>query len=114
MEEVIINPEYKKLIEEIKKLKEEVVNLYEERDRLIYHECRNIETEYMSKVGTLEYKVYEFQCKLLRIKRKIELYQACINRQEEIDEQDIEEKLDEEYKEYEEKLSKMADNLRNA
>ena len=65
MEEIIISPEYKKLIEDIKKLKDEISILYEEKHQLIYHECRNIETEYMSKIGTLEYKVYEFQCKLL-------------------------------------------------
>lgn len=114
MEEIIISPEYKKLIEDIKKLKDEISILYEEKHQLIYHECRNIETEYMSKIGTLEYKVYEFQCKLLRIKRKIELYQMYINRQEEIDEKAIEEKLDREYKEYEEKLEQMSENLRNA
>ena len=67
MSDIIINPEYLKLIEEVKQLKEDIASLYEERDELIYHICRNIETEYMSKIGVLEYKLYEFQCKILRL-----------------------------------------------
>ena len=82
MSNVIINPEYLKLIEEIKQLKEDIASLYEEKDELVYHTCKNIETEYMSKVGVLEYKLYEFQCKILRLKRKIELYQINIKRKE--------------------------------
>lgn len=114
MSDIIVSPEYLKLIEEIKQLKEDLASLYEERDELIYHICKNIETEYMSKVGVLEYKLYEFQCKILRIKRKIELYQQKINRQEKIDDSEIEKKLDIEYKEYEEKLNKMSNDLQDA
>ena len=54
MDNIIISPEYLKLIEEIKKLKEDIASLYEERDELIYHICKNIESEYISKVGILE------------------------------------------------------------
>lgn len=114
MSEIIISPEYLKLIEEVKQLKEDIVSLYEEKDELIYHICRNIETEYMSKVGVLEYKLYEFQCKILRLKRKIELYQMKINRQEVPNEKEIEEKLDVEYKKYEEKLNKMSNDIQDA
>ena len=58
---------------DIKQLKEDIASLYEEKDELLYHTCKIIETEYMSKIGVLEYKLYEFQCKILRLKRKIEL-----------------------------------------
>ena len=114
MSDIIISPEYAKLVEEIKQLKEDIVNLYEERDELTYHICKNIETEYMSKIGILEYKLYEFQCKILRIKRKIELYQLKINRQECPNEEEIEKELEDEYKEYTEKLEKMSSELQSA
>ena len=114
MSNVIINPEYLKLIEKIKQLKEDIASLYEEKDELVYQTCKNIETEYMSKVGVLEYKLYEFQCKILRLKRKIELYQINIYRQEIPNEKEIEEKLDIEYKEYEKKLNKMSNDIQEA
>jgi len=114
MDNIIINPEYLKLIEEVKQLKENIANLCEERDELLYHICKNIETEYMSKVEILEYKLFEFQCKIWRLRRKIELYQMKINRQEIPNNKEIEEQLDSEYKEYEEKLNNMSSDLQEA
>lgn len=114
MSDIIISPEYLILVEDVKQLKEDIASLYEEKDELVYHICKNIETEYMSKVGVLEYKLFEFQCKILRLKRKIELYQIKINRQEVPNENEIEEKLDIEYKEYEEKLNRMSSDLQDA
>ena len=114
MSDIIISPEYLRLIEEVKQLKEDIASLYEEKDELGYHICKNIETEYMSKVGILEYKLFEFQCEILRLKRKIELYQIKINRQEIPNEKEIEEKLNIEYKEYKQKLNQMSNDLQDA
>lgn len=74
---------------------------------MLFHTCEKIKSEYMSKIGVLEYKVYEFQCKYLRLKRKVELYQAKINRQEKIDEKEIEKQLDIELAEYQKKIEQM-------
>lgn len=114
MSDIILNPEYQKLNKEIKKIKQDVADLYEEKDELVFHICKNIETEYMSKIGVLEYKLYEYQCRLLRLKRKIELYQMLINRQEEPNEERIEEILDTEYREYEEKLNNLFNEIQSA
>lgn len=108
---IIISPEYLKLLEEVRQLKENIINLYEEKDEIVYHICRNIETEYMSQVGILEYKLFELQCGILRLKRKIQLYQIKINRQETPNEKEIDEQLDTEYKEYQEQLNKMSNDL---
>lgn len=111
MNEIILNPEYANLIKQITQLKNDIADLYQEKDELLYHICKNIEAEYMSKIGTLEYKLYEFYCKILRLRRKIELYRVYINRQEKINKEEIERKLDEEYKKYEEQLQKMSADL---
>ena len=114
MKEIVINPEYEKLIKEVKQLKEEISNLYEEKEQLKYHTCKNIETEYMTKIGIYEYKAYEVQCKILRIRRKIQLYQLKINRQEKPNEEEIEKQLEIKYKKYQEKLEKMVENIQKA
>ena len=41
--------------------------------------------QYMLALGAIEYKLFETQCKMLRLKRKIELIQAKLNRQEKPD-----------------------------
>ena len=111
MNDINMNSEYYKLTEEVKQLKEDIASLYEEKDELVYHICKNIEAEYMSKVGILEYKLYEFNCKILRLKRKIELYQQKINMQELPDENEIENKLDKEYSQYEKKLNSISNTI---
>lgn len=111
MNDINMNSEYYKLTEEVKQLKEDIASLYEEKDELVYHICKNIEAEYMSKVGILEYKLYEFNCKILRLKRKIELYQQKINMQELPDENEIENKLDKEFSQYEKKLNSISNTI---
>ena len=58
----------------------------------------------MLALGSLEYKLFETQCKMLRLKRKVELIQAKLNQQEKPDISEIEEQLDEEFAEYQDLL----------
>lgn len=107
MSNIILNPEFESLVKEIEELKNQISILIEEKDQLLHHDCKLIKAEYMSKIGILECKIYEFQIKYLRLKRKIELYQVYINRQETPDTKQIEEQLEIEYKEYTEKIQDM-------
>jgi hypothetical protein len=102
---LIPHPDYEKLTADIQTLQEEINALVLDRDELLYHVCKNIETEYMLKIGALEYKVYEAQCNILRLKRKIEIIQSKINLQQPVVITLIEVQLDEEYKEYTQKLA---------
>lgn len=114
MNNIILNPEFENLVKEIEELKIQIANLIEERDQLFYHDCKLIKAEYMSKIGVLEYKVYEFQMKYLRLKRKLELYQVYINRQELPNETEIENQLEAEYQEYEQKIKDMYEDVQNS
>ncbi|MEI6579360.1 MAG: hypothetical protein WCN92_07830, partial [Eubacteriales bacterium] len=98
----------------IVELKSQISALLLERDELRCHICKNIEAEYMVKIGTLEYKAFEFYCKTLRIKRKIELIQAKLNRQETAILPLIEQQLDKEYAEYEQMLKDRLDTINSA
>jgi hypothetical protein len=56
---LIPHPDYEKLTVDIQTLQEEINALVLDRDELLYHICKNIETEYMLKIGAMEYKVYK-------------------------------------------------------
>lgn len=94
----------KKLRDDVKKLKVELSTLLLEQDELLFVQCKNIETIYMLNLGNLEYKIYELELILLRIKRKISIIQAKKNHQEVINQVAIESILDEEFEDYQQKL----------
>lgn len=80
---VVPFPEFAALKAEVEKLRVEISMLLLERDELRFVICKNIETAYMLALGSLEYKAFELNCNVLRIKRKIDRkrlrYQPLIN-----------------------------------
>lgn len=111
---IIIFPDFEKLKNEVEKMRTELSMLLLERDELRFVICRNIETDYMLKLGGIEYKAYEAQCAVLRLKRKIELIQAKRNRQEKVILSAIEKILDNEFAEYQKKLDEQIGKMNNA
>lgn len=115
---VIVFPDFEKLKNEVEKMRTELSMLMLERDELQFVICQNIETEYMLKLGSIEYKAYEAQCAALRLKRKMELIQSKKNRQEKIILSAIEEVLNTEFTEYQklldEQINKMTDALKRS
>jgi len=99
-----VDPVIEKLKSEIEKLRTQLSMLVIEHDELALIECKHIEMAYMLAVGGLEYKVYETECAILRLKRKVELIQAKKNRQEKIEVSKIEEILDSEFADHKAKL----------
>lgn len=82
---IILFQNFEELKEQVEKLRIELSMLVLEKDELQFVECENIETAYLLLFGALEYKVYEAQCSMLKLKRKVELIQASKNRQEKVD-----------------------------
>ena len=111
---VIVFPDFEKLKSEVEKMRTELSMLLLERDELQFVICKNIETEYMLKLGSIEYKAYEAQCAALRLKRKIELIQAKKNRQEKVIISAIEETLDTEFAEYQKQLDEQINKMNDA
>ena len=111
---VIINPEYENILNKITKEKESLTEAIMTYDDLVYHECRVLEMEYMLKFGVYENKKYEIYIKTLRIKRKIELLQASINKQEPLDIDAAEKRLDIEFEEYQKKIQENFNKMNDA
>ncbi len=104
---VILSPEVEKYKETIQKLRTELSMLFFRRDELKYVECPNIEMQYMHAIGGLEIKVYELYCESMRLKRGIEIIQAMKNHQESISIPKMQEILDSEFAEYQEKMNEQ-------
>lgn len=111
---IIVLPEFQQLKETVERLRTELSMLMLERDELKYVICKNIENAYCLKLGALEYKAFELQCMALRLKRKVDMIQAHINRQEKIDVSLVEKKLDEEFAEYQRLLSEQIERMNEA
>ena len=111
---VTIHPDSEKLKSDIGRIRTEISMLVLERDELLYVECRNLETAYMLAIGGLEYKAYEIECAILRMKRQVELLQAHINRQKKIDLPKIEETLNREFAEYQAKMNEQIEKMNAA
>lgn len=111
---LIIFPDFEKLKEKVERLRTELSMLLLERDELQFVICKNIETAYMLELGSLEYKAYEAQCTFLRLKRKLELIQSKINRQEKIIISRIEDTLEEEFAEYKKKFDERINKMNEA
>jgi hypothetical protein len=58
----------------------------------------------MLKIGKIEYSIFEYQCKILRLKREIEIIQSYKNKEQSYVIAEIEKQLDIEYQEYTSKL----------
>ena len=112
--EIILNLEYENLKNELLKKRTELSMLVLQRDELKYVICKNIETEYMLELGSLEYCLYQSECIIMRLKRKVELIQMRINRQEKIDVATIDELLDEQFREYQQKLEEKIKKMNEA
>ena len=106
------------LKDDIKALREELVRLVEERDNLIYTACPNIKMRYMLEAGYLEYKLYELSLNYQRLKRKKELIQAKVYKEEKVSVIEIDEILDKEFEKYkedlEEKLNEVNESIKRS
>lgn len=104
---IILHPEFLKTINSINELKESIADLLEEKDYLTYYTCRNIEVDYMLKVGFLESKLLELEVKIEKAKKRIKLIESYINEDKPINNEEIENKLSENFSEIESELNEM-------
>ena len=114
MGDIIVFPEIEELEKEIERLRTEISMLMAQRDELQFVVCKNIEMEYMLRLGGLEHQAFSLQCKYLRLKRKAEMIRARLNRQEPVDPELIDAMLDEEFATYQAKLEEQIRKMRDA
>lgn len=95
-------------------LSAELAALILRKDELRFHEAKNIRAEYMLKVGSKELAVWRKSIEYRRQKRKLSKLRAYINRGEKPDAGKVEEELEMEFIEYEDKIRARTEEVSNA
>lgn len=108
---VILHDEYQELKKKSEEYAEKLSELIEEYSYIISHEYNKILTEYILKIGALECEEFEIYIKIETLKRKIQFITAFINRGEVPNLSTIEEQLEKDFYEYDNKLQTMEEDL---
>ena len=103
-----ISREFAALQERLQALRTELVKLIADRDHLLNTVKPNLEAKYYAVIGKEQYRLFLLRNDVLRLRRKIELIQACRNRGEEPDLDLIEMQLDAELQQWIEELRELA------
>ena len=104
--------EYEKLIEKIRELKNTIAALSAEKDDLELHICREIQADYDSKVGNLEYQIMAYNLEIERLRTIILILQAALNRDENVTYEEAEEQANEQFEEAYDELNKKAEEIK--
>lgn len=95
--EIIVSPEVQSVWHECETLRDEVARLLAEAHDLVQVVKPNLLALYQAKLGAWELKRLQLHCDVGRLKRKISLIQARMNRGEMVHEMEVEGQLDLEF-----------------
>ena len=109
-----LSPKIIKLQEDISSLEKELGKVILEQDEMLNTVKPNLEAEYQKKIGYKELERMETEITARRFKRQIELIQAAVNRQESIEEKEIENQLDDEFQEWYRKIEEEYRKMKEA
>jgi len=108
------SPAFEKLKTDLQAAREKYSALVEEYTCFISVAGRNLEAEYMLKLGKKEHELFSCQVEILRLKREIALFQAARNRGESITEQEVRAVITREFEEYRQQLEEQQQKLKAA
>ena len=109
-----LSAEIIKLQEEILALEKELGKVILEQDEMVNAVKPNLEAEYQKKIGYKELECLENEITARRLKRKVEVIQAAVNRQETIAIEKVEKQLDDEFQEWYEKIDDQYQKVKEA
>lgn len=109
-----LHPEMQRLADENSLLREELVRLLTDLDDLVQAVKPNLLAFYQTKIGLWELRALKAQFEIARLKRKIELVQACLNRGQRPDLAEIEAQLELETLAWQMKLKEAQERIQTA
>ena len=102
--EIIVSDALAKMKEEIRILKAKLAELLQERDDLIYHICPELRAKYAAEIGDYQNRANYQELMILELKRRIEIAQAALNREQSISEEEVDKQIEKEYQEFHQKV----------
>lgn len=108
MGNVIMHPEFERLCKKCQGAVKQLSMLICEYDEMVFQHGPLLEAKYVEAFGALDMAVYEAYVKIAYLKRKIDLTQACLNRNEQPDLMKIENTLQAEFESYQKELQRLA------
>ncbi len=109
-----LSPEFEKTKKDLQLARENYTTLVEEYSQLIGVVGKNLETEYMLKLGKKEHELFSCQVEILRLKREISLFQAARNRETKITNDEVKQIIEKEFADYKTQLETMQTQLQTA
>ncbi|HHX87335.1 MAG TPA: hypothetical protein GX693_04040 [Firmicutes bacterium] len=109
-----ISKEYAALREQFELLKTELSKLISDRDYLLSTVKPDLEAKYYLRIGKEQYRLFLIRNEVLRMRRKVELIQACVNRGEGPDLKQIERDLDKELQKWREEVLELSRKIQQA
>ena len=109
-----LSPEIIKLQEDVSALEKELGKVILEQDEMVTAVKPNLEAEYQKTIGYKELECLEYEITARRLKRKVEVIQAAVNRQETIAIEKVEKQLDDEFQEWYEKIDDQYQKVKEA
>ena len=113
-EEIVLSPEVIEKRNRLASLRAELADLFEKREFMVSHERDQLTALYTSLIGKLQYEEYALKVAVSRLRRKSELIQAKRNRGEHVDLEEIEQQVENEFWEHQQKLQRQLDEIREA
>ena len=105
------SPEFEKARADLYSAREKYTALVEEYTNLTGVVAKNLETEYMLKIGKKEYELFSCQVEILRVKREIAIFQAARNRGGTVTAEEVQKIIEKEFAEYRSQLEKQKEKL---
>lgn len=88
--------------------------MLQERDDLIYHICPELRAKYAAEIGDYQNRANYQELMILELKRRIEIAQAALNREQTISEEEVDKQIEEEYQEFHQKVDEAYQKSRKA
>lgn len=109
-----LSAEIIELQKDIASLEQELSKVIFERDEMLNTVKSNLEAEYQKIIGYKELEHMDTEITARRYKRQIELIRAAVNRQESIEEKEIDKQLDDEFQEWYKKIKEQYQKVKEA